>query len=123
MTKLKLRRLDGIRHEIETATWLCLADRIAFERRYGRSAIAEIEALQGAVDPERQTLREGADLSPLREESIAFFAWRAAARSNVGDYAGMAFETWLELVADLDIEERGEGAEANPTEPVALSGI
>lgn len=85
--------------EFKTRTWMCQADRVAFERRFDTS-IGAMSALREQFDPETNEPKEGADLSPIKEEYIAFFAWRCMNR-EVGDQG--AFEAWVETVAEVDI--------------------
>ena len=85
--------------EGSVGTWMCLADRVRFEHRFDASP-AQMAAWEGLYDDEGK-VREGADLSGIREEYLAFFAWCEARRraNDIPDYG-----EFLERVAGLDIE-------------------
>jgi hypothetical protein len=115
-TTIKLEFLGGDVLEFETNMFMCAADRVAFERRFGVTVgqLAEITGSGpgGAVD-----------LGRLREEWILFFAWRCANRSPGGDQG--PFDAWIELVAgvelaDIDPDGRAETA-VDPTAPTPLT--
>jgi hypothetical protein len=87
-------------------------DQVAFERRFGVNA-AVMGRLRDAFD-ESGALKPDADASEIRTEWLAFLAWRVAAR---GAAAGMDFDTWLESIADLELEiEETEESGGTPAE-------
>lgn len=93
-----------------------LADRIAFERRYGVNA-AVLGRLSQAFNDDG-TLRADADATAIREEWVAFLCWRLLIR---GPARGVDFEAWLEGMdsLDLNLEDQDEtGSEVDPTATV-----
>lgn len=78
--------MDESRLDCEAMHWAVAADRIAFERHFGTNT-SVLAGINNVVDDEGQ-IRQGADLSGLREEWLAFFAWRELRRHHpdMGDY-------------------------------------
>lgn len=109
--------LDGSRME-SSGEFAPLADRVAFEHQFGRSAVV-IQLVAEQFD-ENGTLRPGADAASIREEWVAFLAWRMLRR---GPAAGTSFDVWLEDVEEVELrigqEENGEV----PTETAAALPI
>lgn len=101
--------------EATSRTYMCTADRVAFERRFGQSSGA-LASLRDKFD-EQGKPRPGADLSDLRDEWIAFFAWRVLNR-HAGDQGD--FDSWIERVADIELEDLDDRPEVTsgdaPTE-------
>jgi hypothetical protein len=95
--------------DFKTRTWMCQADRVAFERRF-HTSIGAMSKLRDQFDPETNEPKEGADLSILKEEHIAFFAWRCMNR-EVQDQG--SFEDWLEKVAEVDVVDLSAPAPKN----------
>lgn len=94
-------------------SYMGLGDRVAFERRFGTSTSAVMMQLGGAFtvdDDGEQVVADDADLSELREEHHAFFAWRGLRREcdGVPD-----FDEFIDNAVDLEIDR-----EPDPTEPV-----
>lgn len=106
--------LDGTKHEA-TGAYMALADRVAFERKY-ESSIIEMSRQARHLGEDGMPLDES-DLSGLREERAAFFAWRTLERGGcpVGE-----FDAWLDAVDEITID-RMEG-EADPTAAAPPSG-
>jgi hypothetical protein len=105
-----------------------LADRVAFERRFGVSAVVLSrisEMFYDEADPEVQLdpsrkgqLREDADASGLHEEWIAFLVWRVLARKAGAGAAAGTFEEFLERVGDVVVENLDEETQdAGPADP------
>jgi hypothetical protein len=96
--KVAVEFLDGSpRVEFKTRTYMCQADRVAFERRFNLT-IAELHN------------RAAADSGRISDEHVAFFAWRAMNR-EVGDQGD--FDAWIERVEEIDLEDL-EAAAAGP---------
>lgn len=109
-SRITLTRLDGSEIAFDTRTFMCLADRVAFERHF-QSSSAAMTALKDKFDDSGKPL-PGADLSDLREEHLAFLVWLAAVRSNDSGVVG-PFEDFVMDLEDFDVKE---DAEADPTE-------
>jgi hypothetical protein len=97
--------LDGTKHDV-TGSYMPLADRVAFERRWGVAfeTLFDVSAEgDNIVGPE------------WRDERGAFFCWRVLERAGVpvGD-----FDAFVEQVADINVE-RVDGP-VDPTEPGPL---
>lgn len=92
-----------------------LPDRVAFERRFGISATV-LQRL-GELFDDDGSLRPGADPSELREEWMAFLAWRMLHRAGA---APGEFEPWLENVSEVELREaKEEDVTLVPTETAA----
>ncbi len=113
MAKITATLDDGSARECSTSTFMCLADRVAFERYFGQSSAA-LAAVRELFDDDGKP-KPGADLSILREEWIAFFAHRALLRA---DREGTpAYDDFIESVAGVTIDQDGDVPAPNPTEP------
>lgn len=110
-TTVRLRMLDGREHAFETRTYMCTADRVAFERRFQVNS-GELSKL-GEIYDEAGRPRPGADLGAFRDEWIAFFTWRVAAR-HVPALAEMAFDAFVEELAEVELDTT-EGEAMDPT--------
>lgn len=93
-----------------------LPDRVAFERRFGISATV-LQRL-GEMFDDDGNLKPGADPAELREEWMAFLAWRMLHRAGV---VALEFEPWLENVAEVELRESKEEEDLAlvPTETAA----
>ena len=104
--------LDGTKHEA-TGAYMALADRVAFERRYS-ATILEMSRAAQMLDAEGN-VRPDADISGLREERTAFFAWRVLQRAG---QASEDYDQFLEAVEEITIDT----GEMDPTGPVQAPG-
>ncbi len=116
-----------------TGAWMPLPDRVAFERHFRLSAVVMgrlATAFYGSGDPEvlehpelQGRLRPTTDPGDIREEWVAFAAWRLLRRTFDDQEQLSSFERFLEAVEDVDIEpieeeEAGAGdPELDPTVP------
>jgi hypothetical protein len=110
-TNLLVTMLDGRELRAETKTYMCTADRIAFERRFKLSSTAM--ATFADLYDEKGMPKKGADFSEMREEWHLFYGWRALGRElngQVGD-----FDAFCESVDELDVKFAEEATEPNPT--------
>ncbi|HYT30232.1 MAG TPA: hypothetical protein VEN82_05605 [Actinomycetota bacterium] len=111
--------LDETRIETTSRTYMCLADRAAFERQFdvGSGALMQLADLFDA----KGERRAGADLGNLREEWMAFLAWRCLNR-DVGDQG--PFLEFLDRLDSIEIVEQasdGEAAAADPLDPAPIA--
>ncbi|HXF72683.1 MAG TPA: hypothetical protein VNO79_08770 [Actinomycetota bacterium] len=124
---------ESLRTYTHVGLFAPLADRVAFERRFGLSATV-LSRLDGLLyrpgDPEVEAdpgllgrLRPDADPSQVREEWVAFMVWRVLRRSAAAGSAVGDFEAFLERLVDLSVEELEESPEedARPTGPGPLA--
>lgn len=95
--RVKVHRLDGTSQEGE-GLYMPLADRVAFERRFGKSIL-------GSMDD-------------LREEEAAFFCWSLLRRTGMEPGE---FEPFVDGIETLEIEQVG-GEEPNPTDQAPQPG-
>ena len=109
-------QIDGPVLEAETLTYMCTADRIAFERHFKVSS-AVMAAWNELFDGTTGEPKPGADLKDVHEEWIAFFAWRALSRALNG--AMPDFEGFIESLAEVKVGPPEEAA--NPTTAAPLS--
>jgi hypothetical protein len=110
-TDLFATMLDGRELRAETKTYMCTADRIAFERRFKLSSTT-MGKFADLYD-EKGMPKKGADFSEMREEWHLFYGWRALGRElngQVGD-----FDAFCESVDELDVKFAEEATEPNPT--------
>ena len=107
-SRIILHRLDGTEVSFETRTFMCLADRVAFERHF-HSSSAALASLRDKFDAEGNAV-PGADLSDLQEEHVAFLVWCAARRSShdIGP-----FDDFVMGLEDFDLIE--EALQEDPT--------
>jgi hypothetical protein len=107
-TRLTAKLLDGRELKTDTTTFMCAADRIAFERYYkmGTAALTEFRDLWD----ENGTPRPGADMTKLHEEWSVFFVWRALRRAVDGQLPE-DFDGFCDLIEELEVE----GGAGNPT--------
>lgn len=119
--KLTVRFVDGAEQTVETRTYMCLADRVAFERHFGDSTVKAMRALAGDyADGERRAEA----MAGFREEWTVFFTWRCLRRFEPET---PDFDAFLETVAEVEIGQvevgqvdSGQVEEAdavNPTVP------
>lgn len=96
------------------------SDQVAFERRFGVNATV-LQRLGESFD-EQGDLLPDADPTKIRSEWIAFVAFRVLKRDS-GAELPESFDTWVDGLADLDIdikpEENEEGEAADPTSAIA----
>jgi hypothetical protein len=120
ISRITLDRLDGTQVSFDTRTFMCLADRVAFERHF-HSSSAALASLRDKFDADGAPL-PGADLSDLQEEHVAFLVWRAAARS--GDAVG-SFDEFVMALQDYEIVEEADALDPtgrpNELSPRSLS--
>jgi hypothetical protein len=107
---ITLDRLDGTQVKFDTRTFMCLADRVAFERHF-HSSSAALASLRDLFDADGAPI-PGADLSSLQEEHVAFLVWCAAARS--GNAVG-SFDEFIVALEDYEILEDADVLD--PTAP------
>jgi hypothetical protein len=121
---------DGQEITFVSHTFMCTADRVAFERHFniGSSVISA----QLAKFEDDGTPRPGEDVSDVREAYLLFFLWRAAVRA-APELEGAAFDggedAFLERILDFEMEmddatvHEGEpdGGVADPTQLVHSS--
>jgi hypothetical protein len=103
--------LDGRELRAETKTYMCTADRIAFERRFKLSSASFSKF--GEFYDEKGDPKPGADFANVREEWHLFYGWRALARSLNGQVGN--FDVFCEEVDELDVKFAEEAPEPNPT--------
>jgi hypothetical protein len=116
-TEIHFDLLDGTHHEFTTRTFMCAADRVAWERQFGLKSSAMI---RGAAGAERyETTKDLADLadSGLDEEWLMFFAWRCAVRDLDG--FTMGWQEFSEQLAEYDLPQ--EAKAEDPTMAEAAS--
>lgn len=120
--KLRAVMTDGSVNEAETKLYMCFADRIAFERRFGTNGDVISEYLD-LLDPETGEKVDGADMSGFRDEWTAFFVWRCLKRAlpDLPD-----FEIFVEQIARIEFNaEAAEHMEDDEEEtfanPIALA--
>lgn len=100
---IRIKLLSGPEFGFDTATYMCVADRVAFERHFKIST----GTLAAAAD------RPGDEAAPrISDEWVAFFTWRSALRDAVG--FTLEFEPFLDDVEAIAIEETDE---PDPTVP------
>jgi hypothetical protein len=111
-TNLFATMLDGRGLRAECKTYMCTADRIAFERRFKLSSTT-LSKLAPLYDEDGKP-KPGADFSEVREEWTLFYGWRALARELNGQLGD--FDAFCEEVDELDVHfPEKEAAEPNPT--------
>ncbi|MGH2692321.1 MAG: hypothetical protein ACRDHM_07425 [Actinomycetota bacterium] len=121
ITKITVQMLDGSTLEASTRTYMCTADRVAFERQFDTSS-GQLMNLGQHFGPDGELL-EGADMSVLREEWIAFFTWRALGRELPETTRTASFEEFLEKVLNIDLAQESEEEDAqDPTVPAPQPG-
>ncbi len=108
--------LDGRSFEHE-GLFAPLADRVAFERRFGVSAT--VLGRVAAMFDEEGNLQPDADPAGLKEEWVAFLVWRVLARKNALGAEVGSFEDFLEAADAIGVEVVKEQAdpEVDPTAP------
>lgn len=98
-TTVTIKLLDATEHRFDTRTYMCTADRIAFERHFQLSTGA---------------LKQGG-LEGIHDEWVAFFCWRAARRS-LGDAVPADFAAFCEVLEEVDLAEvKPEDGTPDPT--------
>jgi hypothetical protein len=89
--------LNGTRYETVTETWMALADRVQFEKKFGKN-VAELSRWEALFEDGK--LKPDADLSGLSDEYLAFFAWRVLHReSDAPDY-----DQFIDSISSLDLD-------------------
>lgn len=106
--RVSARMLDGTEYEAEGHIF-ALADRLAFEERFGVSFAAKL----ASVSQEGEVSREA--LADLREGWIAYFAWCTLRRAGA---CPLDWERFAESVESVEVEPRA----ARPTEPAPPPG-
>lgn len=104
--------LDGKKAEA-TGEYMALADRVAYERRFNESAMV-LSQMSDVFDEKTGKVKKGADISGVREEWLAFFAWRLLKREGV---AGEDYDSFLDSVADVSVDVEPDP----PTRPAPRS--
>ena len=97
--------VDTVEVDALEATFMCLADRVAFQQAFGTNP-ATMASWQALFDADGNPL-DDADLGQLDERFLAFFAWREARRRTNGQldaYGGDTFDGFIERLADLEID-------------------
>lgn len=102
---MQMRRIvavmyDGTKHEA-TGVHAGLADRVAYERRFGETVVARRKAVAEQVDEDGE-LKKDADGSAFGDEKLAFWPWCILKRelgNDVGD-----FDEFLAECQELIIE-------------------
>lgn len=108
---------DGTEHKA-TGEYLALADRVAFERKFGISTA--ILSKHASLFDDKGTLKDDADLSDLEgnvAEQHSFLSWRLLSRGgcDVGD-----FDTFIDACVNIEVGPKEDGgvdptiAEAQP---------
>lgn len=103
---IKVAYLDGENvREVEVKgshrTYMCLADRVRFERRFNASVESYVQRVTSMTDDEG-ALRSDASLEGLREEHTMFFIW-CELRRRAGDTPS-DYDAFLESVADVELD-------------------
>jgi hypothetical protein len=115
---IKAKMLDGREVQGESSTFMCAADRMAFERRFGVGA-AVMQPWQRLYDSNGDPV-EGADLSEVREEYVNFFAWRALRRLANGQLPE-DWDVFSDTVQEISTEELpAEEAGLDPTSSTSV---
>src|SRR5262245_61361199 len=104
---------DGTKHEA-VGSFMALSDRVHFERRYNLSVL-EMQRQSDLLSPD---CKAAGNVTDLREERMAYFAWKTLVR---GDPAVGDFEAFVDSVDDLSIE-RLDGP-VDPTVEVPQPGM
>lgn len=122
MPDIRAEMADGTTYEatVPGKSYMGFGDRVAFERRYGTSIPAVAQQVAGLFtedDDGERVMAADADLSQLREEHHAFFAWRGLSRDDAGrpnpKFAG-GFDSFVDALVDLEIDH---GTDEDPPEP------
>ena len=116
--RIVLGLIDGTKYEAEAdlSTFGCLADRVAFERRFDVSAavLAKVEEFVRRNDDGTTTVTDAEGLADvLREEHVLFLAWREL-RRQVPDVPD-DFDEVLESTASLGLHGSTREATPDPT--------
>lgn len=104
-TDVSLELLDGGLHTYSTTTFMCVADRVAFERHFGVTS-GELSNLREAFDATGAPL-PGADISGLHEAWTTFFVWRTTVRA-LAYFTTMTFDDFCEQIAEISMTENAE---------------
>lgn len=97
MIRLTIHFIDGTSESCEATAFMSMADRIAFEQKYGQSASVMSKFAPGEDG-------ETPDFSELREEWIAFFAWRELRRHG----HSLDFEAFVDRLARVEFAGQPE---------------
>lgn len=116
-TRISLELLDGTKVEYITRTFLCSADRVAFERRFD-VGMGKFLALYNAADgkADEDATEAAVDSGGIREEWINFFVYRTAQR-HAEVFRGVSFDDFLERVAEAEVDDVEESSGPDPTVP------
>lgn len=106
--RVTARMLDGTEYAAEGYIF-ALADRLAFEERFGVSFAAKMAAVSREGDVPREALAE------LREEWVAYFGWCTLRRAGA---CPLEWEEFAAAVESLDVEPLA----ARPTAPAPPPG-
>lgn len=105
---------------VTTRLFRCLADRLAFERQYGRSYASLLPpnmqsaiGADGELDAKLLTPEQMAALQAVPDEYQAFFTWRALRRSGGPAYKELTFDAFCDGIGEVLI------ADGTPTEEAA----
>lgn len=120
MGKVSATFAGGRTVESNADLWMCLSDRVAFERKFGKStmSLAKFAPQNGNGDaPADTTARDDEAAEELREEWLAFFVWRCLRRdhADVGD-----FDAFIDQVVNVEVDSPGvtdETVGENPSVP------
>lgn len=105
-SQITLTRLDGSELSFDTRSFMCLADRVAFERHFGSSS-AGLAKMRDKFNPDGTPVK-GADLSDLQEEHVAFLVWRAILRYQAANDPGaplQSFDDFVEGLEEFDVKD------------------
>lgn len=117
----------GKTFDVITTTYMCQADRYAFERHFNEGTgmlvgLSDlfVEKTDGDGKPvlndegEKQfRIAEGRDGGDFHETHIGFFAWRALSR-EIPELAESSFETFAGAVLELEIHEDEDADRVDP---------
>ncbi|MGH2663689.1 MAG: hypothetical protein ACRDH8_12985 [Actinomycetota bacterium] len=112
--------LDGTRVECVSTSFMATADRVAFERTFQVSS-GELAAFKGAFDPDTGKVLDEAKAKGVKNEWMAFFAWRIVNRER-GDQG--SFDAFVDRVEEISIEDvKLEGVgDGDPTDAAQPTG-
>lgn len=97
--KITVVLTDGTSHEVEK---FAPVDLVSFEREFKTSA-----SVLGEPNP--------------KFEWLCYLVWRSLIRTRVFDKKTTPFDDFLDLIADLDVDDADETVDENPTESAAPS--
>lgn len=136
MDKLRVQYLDGHELVVNGDDYMCLADRIAFERRFGHSptklakAAAELKEFVNADgeldDADEAGAMRALGQADISEDELTFLAFSLCRREAPEAMGDLSFDAWSATLKDWAIESEEPAdpeapAPANPTEPEGSS--